>query len=273
MAKQLHENAVKAPGQPNDLGLAFDVAASHAPVTAKRRPATTVDRDVEKPGVGRANVAASREAPFGTRGHAEGFRNYTVLQQHTLFWDRDGDGIITPRDTFVGFRELGFNLFFSLLAVLVINLNFSYPTRLAYSWWPDPLFRVYVGGMHKAKHGSDSNVFDTEGRFVPQMFENLFAQYDRDGDGTLTLRETFDLIRGRRCAVDPFGWGAAFFEWGTTWLLIQREGKMYKEDVRRVYDGSLFWHIKEQRKTKAGWRQGFGIGGDGFFGATKMSSV
>lgn len=75
----------------------------------------------------------------------------TVLQQHTLFWDRDGDGIITPYDTFFGFRELGFNLFFSFLAVLVINLNFSYPTRLAYSSWPDPLFRVYVGGLHKAK--------------------------------------------------------------------------------------------------------------------------
>lgn len=35
--------------------------------------------------------------------------------------------------------------------MLVINLNFSYPTRLAYSWWPDLLFRVYVGGIHKAK--------------------------------------------------------------------------------------------------------------------------
>lgn len=31
-------------------------------------------------------------------------------------------------------------------------------------------------------------------------------------------------------------WGAAFFEWMTTWLLIQRDGKVYKEDVRGVYD-------------------------------------
>lgn len=31
-------------------------------------------------------------------------------------------------------------------------------------------------------------------------------------------------------------WSAAFFEWGTTWLLVQRDGKIHKEDVRRVYD-------------------------------------
>lgn len=34
-------------------------------------------------------------------------------------------------------------------------------------------------------------------------------------------------------------WGAAVFEFGTTWLLIQRDGKCHKEDVRGVYDVSL----------------------------------
>lgn len=73
------------------------------------------------------------------------------MQQHILFWDRDNDGQIYPWDTYIGFRELGFNIFFSLLAVLIINLNFSYPTRLAHSWLPDPFFRVYVDSVHKAK--------------------------------------------------------------------------------------------------------------------------
>lgn len=79
------------------------------------------------------------------------FQTQSVMQQHILFWDRDNDGQIYPWDTYVGFRELGFNIFFSLLAVLVINLNFSYPTRLAHSWLPDPWFRVYVDSVHKAK--------------------------------------------------------------------------------------------------------------------------
>lgn len=77
-----------------------------------------------------------------------------MLQQHILFWDRDNDGQIYPWDTYRGFRDLGFNMLFSLLAVLVVNVSFSYPTRLATSWIPDPLFRVYVGGIHKAKVGS-----------------------------------------------------------------------------------------------------------------------
>jgi len=67
------------------------------------------------------------------------------------FWDRDNDGEIYPWHTFVGFRELGFNILFSIVAMLIIHGGFSYPTRLAYSWIPDPLFRVYVGSVHKAK--------------------------------------------------------------------------------------------------------------------------
>lgn len=34
-------------------------------------------------------------------------------------------------------------------------------------------------------------------------------------------------------------WGAAFFEWGATWLLLQKDGKVYKEDVRGVFDVGL----------------------------------
>ena len=156
----------------------------------------------------------------------------TVLEQHILFWDRDNDGKITPLDMYNGFRDLGFNIIFSALAMLVINGAFSYPTRLSYSWFPDPLFRVYVGSIHKVKvctqisglmclapvlkdprtdmatvlqHGSDSGVIDNEGRFVPQVFQNVFSKYDKEGDGTLTLREMFDMMSGQRVVADPFG--------------------------------------------------------------------
>jgi hypothetical protein len=56
-----------------------------------------------------------------------------------------------------------------------------------------------------AQHGSDSGTYDPEGRFIPQLFENLFAKWDKDNDGALTLRELFSMMKGHRCAADPFG--------------------------------------------------------------------
>ncbi|KAJ5982365.1 hypothetical protein N7451_012465, partial [Penicillium sp. IBT 35674x] len=229
------------------------VVSEKSYITGRRLPAVFLANVIKNPGVARANVAVSVDKLGGDLEWAK--RMTSPLQQHILFWDRDGDGMIFPWDTYNGFRELGFNIIFSILATLIININFSYPTRLA---------------IHKAKHGSVSGTYDPEGHFLPQLFENLFSKWDQDDDGALTLRELLMLMHGHRCAADPFGWFAAFFEWGTTWLLIQKNNKVYREDLRAVYDGSLFWKIREARKTPTGWTQGWGLGGDGFIGGTKM---
>merc|ERR1711964_568535 len=31
---------------------------------------------------------------------------------------------------------------------------------------------------------------------------------------------------------------APSIEWGTTWLLIQKDGRVYREDIRQLYDAS-----------------------------------
>lgn len=97
----------------------------------------------------------------------------------------------------------------------------------------------------------------------------MFAKYDPDCTGALSLGQLFGMMGGNRNAVDPFGvsflsagggggllsgwvglvmmcltmgfeqWFAAVFEFGTTWLLLQQNGKVYKDDLRGVYDVSL----------------------------------
>ena len=48
-------------------------------------------------------------------------------------------------------------------------------------------------------------MYDKEGRFVPQMFEDMFSKWDVTGSGSLSARELWDMIRANRLAADPFG--------------------------------------------------------------------
>ncbi|KAI9661113.1 MAG: hypothetical protein M1821_009440 [Bathelium mastoideum] len=162
-------------------------------------------------GTARANLAISMEKPDGTTEGDWAARNQhrTVLQQHCLFFDSDDDGVIWPRDTFLGFHKLGFGITLSLLATFIIHANFSYPTLPTF--FPDPFLRVHIQNIHKDKHGSDSGTYDTEGRFIPQKFEDMFSKY-ADGKDYMTIWDISRLMKGQRCIVDPIGWGAQFFE-------------------------------------------------------------
>jgi len=183
----------------------------------------------------------------------------TVLQRHIQFWDRDGDGIIYPMDVYNGFRDLGFNVLFSI-GSLLIPIFFSYPTRLGFSWLPDPLLRIYVKDIHKAKHGSDTGIYDFDGHFNPQRFDQLFERFDSSGVGGLSARNLIELWKKDRCAADPAGWSFAFMEWWTTWLLLQRDGLVWKDDLRACYDGSLFSKIKRERDSGHQGKKSFAMG-------------
>ncbi|KAK1779642.1 Caleosin related protein-domain-containing protein [Copromyces sp. CBS 386.78] len=243
-------------------GVDFATAVPKCPPTAERPQATSIDAIIDKPGIARANLAVSTERPQGSSAYVDtlNLQDYTALQQHVMFFDRDGDGQIWPQDVFTGFYELGFNPFFCLLATIVIIFGFSYPTRLAFSYFPDPFFRVYVPSIHKAKHGSDSGTYDTEGRFVPQAFEDMFSQFDMGNKAALSAGELWNIVSAKRLAVDPFGWFAAFFEFGLVWLLlVQKHGLVAKEDLRRIYDGSMFWKVRDAYRSGKGWHKGFGL--------------
>ena len=90
------------------------------------------------PGLARTNVAATIDKPEGTTedNWAEKHKHLTVMQQHCVYWDADGDGIIWPQDTYNGCRAWGWNVVLSVIATVLINGNLSYPTGAGLL--PDP---------------------------------------------------------------------------------------------------------------------------------------
>ncbi|PFH53897.1 hypothetical protein AMATHDRAFT_72925 [Amanita thiersii Skay4041] len=172
----------------------------------------------------------------------------TALQCHVAFFDRDRDGVIWPSDTFHGFRTLGFSLFLSALAVLVIHTGFSYPTYG--TLLPDPFFRLKINNMHRAKHGSDTESYTAVGEFDEKRFEHVFKMYSSPPHTHLSFTEGLRMLYGSRNLYDPFGWFAAMFEWLATYIMLwPMDGRMKKEEIKAIYDGSMFYKVASARKA------------------------
>ncbi|GAA6053482.1 Caleosin related protein-domain containing protein [Rhodotorula toruloides] len=222
-------------------------------VSAERYVPEDLDKRIYKPWVPRANIAATPEHPYGTTagGYAEKHKDEPVLAQHVAFFDKDRDNILWPLDTWRGFREMGYSFFWCTFAMCVIHFFFSWfttPNRIL----PDPFFRVYISNGHRSKHGSDTAVFDSEGRFIPAKFEEIFTKFDKGNKGGLTFREGVQLIHAQRQAVDPIGVAAECFEWASTYLLIwPKDGICDKESIRTVYDGSLFYLVADAERQRS----------------------
>ena len=195
---------------------------------------------------------------FDTTAQSTTQSDLTALQQHVLFWDRDGDNLIFPHDVYTGFREIGFSIPFSLTSLL-IPIFFSYPTRLGHSYLPDPFFGIYVDSVHKAKRGSDTGIYDLKGHFNAASFDEIFTEFDREGTGGIHAWELWNMVGRNRLAADPAGWTFAVMEWFTTWVLLQRDGRVWKEDLRQCYDGTLFWRLKREREDGVVSKLGYGV--------------
>eukprot|EP00253_Pinus_taeda_P017223 PITA_17223 len=148
-----------------------------------------------------------------------------------------------------GFRAIGVNIILSLVAAVLIHVAFSYYTLPG--WIPSLKLPIYIDNIHKAKHGSDSETYDTEGRFAPEKFDASFSKYAMKDPNKLTFMEIQGMLKANRNSNDFLGWGAAELEWTFLYHIGKnREGFLEKETIRRMFDGSLWEILAKQNSSR-----------------------
>ncbi|KAL2347751.1 hypothetical protein Fmac_001751 [Flemingia macrophylla] len=172
-----------------------------------------------------------------------------VLQKHVGFFDRNHDGIIYPWETFQGFRAIGCGILLSTVAAIFINGGLSQKTRPGK--FPSIFLPIEVKNIQRGKHGSDSGVYDSEGRFVPSKFEEIFSKHARSHPNALTSDELMGMLKANREPKDYGGWLASYTEWKILDVLAkEKDGLLHKDSIRAVYDGSLFEIMEKEHSEK-----------------------
>ena len=238
---------------PSPTGPADDAitcAVPGAPITAAR-PVRAEVPGVRGAGTPRADTAPSTGAP-GWGAPVEG----AVLQAHVAYFDRGDKGYIIMADTYSGFRKIGFGVVLSAVAAIVIASSFAWP---ATTGWRRPSLSVSVARIHASNHGSDSGAIDHEGRFVPACFDAAFTRAAGTtapgAASALTWRQIRTLLAANRVARDPFGWTAAFLEWGALFYVAAQKFNesgpwlLTRERARAAMDGTL-WPVLEREAAE-----------------------
>ncbi|KAJ3052390.1 hypothetical protein HK097_006348 [Rhizophlyctis rosea] len=219
------------------------------PVTTRRSVKSTegLDAMLPNPGLPRANIAVDAEHSDDPKGRQE---KMSVLQRHCKFFAPENSDYIYPSNTFSGFRALGFPFIVSALAMFVVNAALAVATED--NWSKLWTLRINIKNIDRCKHGSDSGTYDTEGRYVPQKFEEMLAKYStHPNKAGLYLKDIHAMVRGNMLLWDFFGWSAATLEWVALWYIAKdSEGLLTKEAMRSMFDGTLFEAIKKRRDAE-----------------------
>lgn len=161
----------------------------------------------------------------------------TALQKHLAFFDRNSDAKVSVRETFGGLRMLGMPSVVAMPAAISINGAMATPTA-GY-----PTLTLHIRSIEAGIHGSDTGIYDDNGLFVLEKFEAWFKTWDQDGDGALNLKELAKRLYKEEDLYDFFGLIASGGEFAALYLVAAEDGKISKERMLGLYDGSLFYTL------------------------------
>ncbi len=169
----------------------------------------------------------------------------TFLQKHLSFFDGNHDGQLTRSETAVGLRRLGLGRAKSEAVATFINVGVGVSTS---DHWYDPT-TINLAKIHHAKHGSDTGIFDAQGDFVPEKFNQLFERFDTDKDQSLSQGEITKMHEALK--TDKVG---DFASKGEFSLLMDLAGEprevdgqpskvLTRDTLQSFYDGTLFYKL------------------------------
>ncbi|KAI1662832.1 Caleosin related protein-domain-containing protein [Daldinia decipiens] len=169
-----------------------------------------------------------------------------ILRQNAEYFDSDQDGIIWPRDTYKGYRKLGWGITYSCLVASILHSTLSYPTGDSYT--PDPLLRIRYDGKHSTGNVSYDEKGQARGN---QVCETILAKYDKNNKGGMDIRDILRFCKDQRSVSTCYGWSLTALEWLALYLALrQHNGIVGSEDIRTAFDGSVLFKRSEERQRK-----------------------
>ncbi|CAN6233555.1 unnamed protein product [Urochloa humidicola] len=176
-------------------------------------------------------------APWSSAGMTE-------LQKHVAFFDRNHDGIITFDETSQGLQDVGLGAIEAKASAALINAALGPKTRPDNANSSSSRMDIYIQNIHKGKHGSDTGAYDDQGRFVPAKLDEMFTKHAKTVPNALTESELQEMLKANRQSNDVSGWLGAKAEWEMLYKLAKdKDGRLPKDTVRAVYDGTLFYQL------------------------------
>lgn len=171
----------------------------------------------------------------------------TPLQKHVSYFDYNGDGYITLFEDYRGLRELGIDPASSSAFAFAINGALGTPT------FGFPSFTISLYDIDRGVHGSDTGIYDSQGRFVEEAFQNLFDDWDLNDSGGLDPFELAARTIDDADLGDVFGLTASAAEFGLLYAVAAEDGELTRDRMRGFYDGTLFYDLAEERAGMGWW--------------------